>query len=105
LSGALRSFAAISAGRRNLGINLFRSRTIKSLLMGLLAISNGPSTWTVPPSQHSRMQRWRVGIERSLASRWMLWSHSGAGGAGIVWTLICSSSETGWPSRLSIVTL
>ncbi len=37
-------------------------------LMGLLAISNGPSSFTVPPSQHTRMQRWRVSIERQLTA-------------------------------------
>ena len=37
-------------------------------LMGLLALSNGPTTWTVPASQHPRMQRWRFGIERQLTS-------------------------------------
>jgi len=37
-------------------------------LMGLLAISNGPSNWNVPASKHPRMQRWRFGIERQLAS-------------------------------------
>jgi len=36
--------------------------------MGLLGISNGPSSWTVPPSAHPRMQRWRVGIERQLTT-------------------------------------
>ena len=36
--------------------------------MGLLALSNGPSSWTVPPSKHPRMQRWRFGIERQLTS-------------------------------------
>ncbi len=35
-------------------------------LMGLLALSNGPSTWTVPDSKHPRMQRWRAQIERQL---------------------------------------
>jgi len=37
-------------------------------LMGLLAINNGPSSWTIPPSDHTRMQRWRIGIERQLTS-------------------------------------
>ena len=37
-------------------------------LMGLLALSNGPSSWTAPPSKHPRMQRWRFGIERQLTS-------------------------------------
>lgn len=37
-------------------------------LMGLLALSNGPSSWTVPASKHPRMQRWRFSIERQLAS-------------------------------------
>ncbi|HUA58690.1 MAG TPA: TonB-dependent receptor [Verrucomicrobiae bacterium] len=37
-------------------------------LMGLLAISNGPSSWTVPPSKHMRMQRWRLAIERQISS-------------------------------------
>jgi hypothetical protein len=36
--------------------------------MGLLALSNGPSSWTVPASKHPRMQRWRFAIERQLAS-------------------------------------
>jgi hypothetical protein len=36
--------------------------------MGLLALANGPSSWTVPPSQHPRMQRWRFGIERQLTA-------------------------------------
>jgi len=37
-------------------------------LMGLLALSNGPSNWSVPASKHPRMQRWRFGIERQIAS-------------------------------------
>jgi hypothetical protein len=37
-------------------------------LMGLLALSNGPSSWTVPADKHPRMQRWRFSIERQLAS-------------------------------------
>ena len=37
-------------------------------LMGLLGISNGPSNWNIPPTQHPRMQRWRVGIERQIAA-------------------------------------
>src|SRR5581483_7542203 len=37
-------------------------------LMGLLALSNGPSSWTIPASEHPRMQRWRIGIERQLTS-------------------------------------
>jgi hypothetical protein len=37
-------------------------------LMGLLGISNGPSSWTVPADKHPRMQRWRFSIERQLAS-------------------------------------
>ncbi len=37
-------------------------------LMGLLALTNGPSAWTVPDSSHPRMQRWRLGIERQLTS-------------------------------------
>jgi hypothetical protein len=37
-------------------------------LMGLLAISNGPSSWTVPPSDHTRMQRWRLSVERQLTT-------------------------------------
>src|SRR5260370_1794876 len=32
--------------------------------MGLLALSKGPSNWTIPASKHPRMQRWRFGIER-----------------------------------------
>lgn len=36
--------------------------------MGLLALSNGPSSWTVPASEHPRMQRWRIGIERQLTN-------------------------------------
>ena len=35
-------------------------------LMGLLALANGPSSFTLPPTQHPRMQRWRFGIERQL---------------------------------------
>ena len=38
--------------------------------MGLLGISGGPpstgTTWTMPPSKHLRMQRWRLGIERQV---------------------------------------
>ncbi|MBZ5617347.1 MAG: carboxypeptidase-like regulatory domain-containing protein [Acidobacteriia bacterium] len=37
-------------------------------LMGLLALSNGPTSWTVPATQHPRMQRWRFGIERQLTT-------------------------------------
>ncbi len=37
-------------------------------LMGLLALSNGPSNWTIPASKHPRMQRWRFGIERQLTN-------------------------------------
>jgi hypothetical protein len=40
-------------------------------LMGLLGINGTPNIntpWAVPPSQHARMQRWRVGIERQLTS-------------------------------------
>jgi hypothetical protein len=36
--------------------------------MGLLALANGPSTWTIPASKHPRMQRWRLGIERQLTN-------------------------------------
>jgi hypothetical protein len=41
-------------------------------LMGLLALANGPSTWSVPASKHPRMQRWRVGIERQLTNHDLL---------------------------------
>jgi hypothetical protein len=34
--------------------------------MGLLGVSGGPTTWTEPPSEHPRMQRWRIGIERQI---------------------------------------
>jgi hypothetical protein len=37
-------------------------------LMGLLALANGPSSWTIPDSKHPRMQRWRAGIERQLTN-------------------------------------
>jgi hypothetical protein len=37
-------------------------------LMGLLGLANGPSSFTLPASQHPRMQRWRFGIERQLTS-------------------------------------
>jgi len=37
-------------------------------LMGLLALANGPSSWTIPDSKHPRMQRWRFGIERQLTT-------------------------------------
>jgi hypothetical protein len=37
-------------------------------LMGLLALNNGPTSWTVPDSSHPRMQRWRMTIERQLTS-------------------------------------
>ena len=36
-------------------------------LMGLLALTNGPTGWTIPDSSHPRMQRWRLGIERQLS--------------------------------------
>ncbi len=36
--------------------------------MGLLALSNGPSSWTVPDASHPRMQRWRLAVERQLTS-------------------------------------
>jgi hypothetical protein len=37
-------------------------------LMGLLALANGPSSFTIPASQHPQMQRWRFGLERQLTS-------------------------------------
>ncbi len=37
-------------------------------LMNLLALTNGPSSWAVPASEHPRMQRWRVALERQLTS-------------------------------------
>jgi hypothetical protein len=37
-------------------------------LMGLLGLNNGPTNWTVPASEHPRMQRWRFGIEHQLTS-------------------------------------
>src|SRR5581483_638956 len=37
-------------------------------LMGLLALNNGPSSWSVPASAHPRMQRWRIGLEHQLSS-------------------------------------
>jgi hypothetical protein len=37
-------------------------------LTGLLALSNGPSSWTIPDPKHPRMQRWRFGIERQLTA-------------------------------------
>ena len=36
--------------------------------MGLLALSNGPSNWSVPASTHPRMQRWRLSLERQIGS-------------------------------------
>jgi hypothetical protein len=42
--------------------------------MGILGISGGPggqggtTNWTVPPSKHPRMQRWRFGIERQIGT-------------------------------------
>jgi hypothetical protein len=41
-------------------------------LMNLLALANGPSSFTIPASKHPRMQRWRVGIERQLTSHDLL---------------------------------
>jgi hypothetical protein len=40
--------------------------------MGLLALANGPSSWTVPPSKHPRMQRWHAGIERQITTHDLL---------------------------------
>jgi hypothetical protein len=41
-------------------------------LMNLLALANGPSSFTIPASKHPRMQRWRAGIERQLTSHDLL---------------------------------
>ena len=37
-------------------------------MMGLLALSNGPSGWNIPASEHPRMQRWRASIERQITN-------------------------------------
>ncbi len=37
-------------------------------LMGKLVLGGGPSSWTVPDPTHSRMQRWRAGIERQITN-------------------------------------
>ena len=36
--------------------------------MGLLALANGPSSWTIPDNKHPRMQRWRGSIERQITT-------------------------------------